>query len=198
MNNITYYNKNAKEYIEKTLDLDMSKCYEKFERYLKSGHILDLGCGSGRDSLYFYNKDYQVTSLDGSIEMVKASRKTLTTPVYHCSFKAYESQELYDGIWASASLLHVAKNDLKDIIQKYIDLLKEGGIFYLSFKNYHEDFHYKGRSFTCLTLKSADLIIKDLLRVEVLELVESKSVQKDNMTWINIVLKKCINDTLSL
>lgn len=29
------------------------------------GHILDVGCGSGRDAKYFIDKGYQVTAFDG-------------------------------------------------------------------------------------------------------------------------------------
>ena len=63
---MNYYNKNAKNFIEDTMNADMSKQYQLFEKYLKSNKltILDLGFGSGRDSLYFQNKGYDVYSLD--------------------------------------------------------------------------------------------------------------------------------------
>lgn len=55
---ISYYNQNALEYFVKTVNVPMQNLYDKFEIYLKSGDkILDLGCGSGRDSKYFYQKD---------------------------------------------------------------------------------------------------------------------------------------------
>ena len=40
---------------------------------LNGASILDLGCGSGRDSLYFLEKGYIVTSVDASEEMVRLS-----------------------------------------------------------------------------------------------------------------------------
>ena len=56
-----YYQENAKEYIGKTINADMSSLYSKFEKYLRPGSkILDLGFGSGRDSLYFLSKGYEV------------------------------------------------------------------------------------------------------------------------------------------
>jgi 2-polyprenyl-3-methyl-5-hydroxy-6-metoxy-1,4-benzoquinol methylase len=49
---LDYYNQNAKEFINRTVDADMHYCQDKFIGLLESGaYILDAGCGSGRDSL---------------------------------------------------------------------------------------------------------------------------------------------------
>ena len=62
---MNYYDKHAKEYIINTKDVDMKEYYEVFESYLKpNSKILDVGFGSGRDSLYFKNKGYIVYSID--------------------------------------------------------------------------------------------------------------------------------------
>ena len=51
---IEYYNTHADEYCAETRDVNMSGLYAEFGKYLKPGcKILDLGCGSGRDSKYF-------------------------------------------------------------------------------------------------------------------------------------------------
>ena len=72
MKTIDYYNKNANMYCDKTINIDMSKQYELFLKYVKTGgKILDFGCGSGRDSLYFKNLGYDVTAIDGSSELCK-------------------------------------------------------------------------------------------------------------------------------
>lgn len=48
---LQYYDKNATQFCEETQDNDMSTCHHYFEKYLPAtGKILDLGCGSGRDS----------------------------------------------------------------------------------------------------------------------------------------------------
>ena len=45
----------------------MSEKYDSFLSYLSIGcHILDLGCGSGRDSLYLINNGYYVTAAEAS------------------------------------------------------------------------------------------------------------------------------------
>ena len=57
MNTLDYYNRNAEAYALQTWALDMADWYTDFEECLKPGaHILDLGCGGGRDSRHFMEK----------------------------------------------------------------------------------------------------------------------------------------------
>ena len=63
MNN--YYKENKDEFINNTINCDMSFHYNMFEKYLNDDAktILAIGFGSGRDSLYFSEK-YEVYSID--------------------------------------------------------------------------------------------------------------------------------------
>ena len=55
LDTIEYYNKYAAKIFEDTVELDMGEVRQKFLKHLEEGDtILDLGCGSGRDSLAFY------------------------------------------------------------------------------------------------------------------------------------------------
>jgi len=57
MDSIKYYNKNYDKYIRGSFKADISLLYNEFEKHLNvKDIILDLGCGSGKDSLYFHNK----------------------------------------------------------------------------------------------------------------------------------------------
>ncbi len=64
---LDFYNNNSKSYIESTLSVDMSHLYKGFLNNIpQGGSILDLGCGSGRDSIEFIKQGYTVTAVDGS------------------------------------------------------------------------------------------------------------------------------------
>lgn len=46
---INYYNMNAKSYFDSTVNADMSDCYERFIKYLKTGDsIIDVGVCSDK------------------------------------------------------------------------------------------------------------------------------------------------------
>ncbi|GAB6137950.1 class I SAM-dependent methyltransferase [Halanaerobaculum tunisiense] len=100
MNTIDYYNRNAIDFYENTVDLDMSDQYQAFLRYVKeNGHILDAGCGSGRDSLYFLEQGYQITAVDASQELVKLSSELINQEVLQIRFQEMEFEEEIEDVF---------------------------------------------------------------------------------------------------
>ena len=76
MKTIDYYNQYADDFAEATLYVDMESLYQPFLAGLpESAHILDVGCGSGRDTLAFKNKGYHVEAIDYSEELVKKATR---------------------------------------------------------------------------------------------------------------------------
>ncbi|MBN2794532.1 MAG: class I SAM-dependent methyltransferase, partial [Clostridia bacterium] len=191
MNSIPYYNKNSDNYINQTFSMDIQHLYDSFIPYMKpSGKLLDLGCGSGRDSNYFSKMGYEVVSVDGSWKMVEHCKNILTNEVILSTFEAYVPQSEFDGIWASASLLHVKKEHVKEIMVKYIRYLKVNGVFYCSFKSDQVDFEEDGRFFTCFTLEEMEILLHNIPHIKVLTLKYSKSLQNRGFRWLNIILQK--------
>lgn len=72
---IEYYNDNADAFIASTINVDMRQIYDEFEKLLKPNSvILDLGCGSGRDSLYFKNSGHIIVPVIRQLKLnIKAS-----------------------------------------------------------------------------------------------------------------------------
>lgn len=191
MKSISYYNKYHERFINDTLNLDMSHLYDYFESNLnKKGHILDLGCGSGRDSKYFIDKGYQVTAMDGSEEMVKFCNEILDVPAVHATYETFNPKDEFDAIWACASLLHVDRDVLPLMIQKYVNHMKENGIFYMSFKEYKDDFEYEGRYFTCFTKHSMEELLKNIQNISIVSIRETPGIQDNKLRWISAIVKK--------
>ena len=118
-NSIDYYEQNADQFISGSLKVDMSQVYNHFIKYIPNGgYILDAGCGSGRDSLYFIEHGYNVTAFDASEAMANYCRKLTGVNTRQATFKKFETDILFDGIWACASLLHVPREELSDTIER--------------------------------------------------------------------------------
>ncbi len=144
---ISYYDENAKEFCHTTKDADMSFCRDKFLNLLEKKtqikakesdkskiHILDAGCGSGRDAKAFLEAGYQVTALDASEKICKEAEKLIKRKVICIRFEELQFQQEFDGIWACASLLHVPYEEISGVLKRLREALKEDGILYASFK----------------------------------------------------------------
>jgi 2-polyprenyl-3-methyl-5-hydroxy-6-metoxy-1,4-benzoquinol methylase len=190
---LDYYNKNAQEFCQSTVNADMSVCYQMFEKYLRcGGKILDLGCGSGRDSKYFLSQGYEVVSVDGSEEICKYASEYLQRPVLCVRFEEMNFSHEFDGVWACASLLHVEKYKLSDVLKRVFLSLKENGILYASFKYGTEEREKDGRYFVDLD----EVSVRELLEMDgmfqVLECELTGDVRdgRGNEMWVNVVGRK--------
>ena len=96
---LEYYARNFKEFGESTFNVDFSSTQERFLRHLPpKAAILDFGCGSGRDTSYFLQKGFSVTSTDGSPEMCRLASANTGHEVKHLLFQELDAESAFDGI----------------------------------------------------------------------------------------------------
>ena len=185
-----YYDINAKDYIENTINCDMSIHYEKFLKYLPAkGKILDIGFGSGRDIIYFKSLGYNVEGIDTSFEFVK-NMKNREFDVSLMSVTKLNFKNTYDGLWACASLLHIKREELEETILRCINSLKDNGILYCSFKYGNKEIEKDNRYFNYIN----EEIINDIANkndLNIIDLYQSNDVRtiRNNEKWINIIFK---------
>jgi len=188
-----YYNLNADVFFKETVNLDMEDIYEPFlELIPRGGKILDAGCGSGRDSLYFKRKGYVVTAFDYSEELVRLASRLIEDNVLHMSFEEINFEEEYDGIWACASLIHVSKEQIDDVMIRLNKALTQNGIIYASFKYGDGEELRKGRFFNDYNEKTANSLIKDLPSLNIIKYWQTADLRKEreNEFWLNLLIQK--------
>jgi len=98
------------------------------------GSILELGCGAGNHSAKMLEAGFAVRPTDGSPEMAVVASRRLGRPVETMLFHELDEQETYDGVWASACLLHVPRDELAGILARIHRALRPSGVFYASYK----------------------------------------------------------------
>ena len=190
---LDYYESNANQFIQDTIDKDMHIQYAMFEKYLENKvHILDAGCGSGRDSLYFKAKGHQCTAFDISPKMCYFASQLLDQEVLQFSFEELDFEDKFDAIWASASLLHIPKDKILRTIKSLSRALKPRGVFYTSFKLGEVEYLKGERFFNSYTEKSfQDLMYLTSFRVQENLILEDSRPDKKGEYWLNCI---CIND----
>lgn len=187
-----FYNDNAQNYFNRTIVIPMEKAYQKFLKYLKPGaKILDAGCGSGRDLSYFKQCGFSAIGLDASIEMVKLASKHVGQEILHLQFDEMTFQETFDGIWCSASLLHVPSCQIESVFNKIYRALKPNGVWFLSFKFGEFEGFLEERYFNHFTKERLSSELEKLENVEILEIAEENSYEADrNSKWIHCFVRK--------
>ena len=186
-----YYNKNAKSFFDDTVNINLDDLYDIFLSYLdNNAHILDAGCGSGRDSKVFIEKGYRVTSFDSSKEIVKLASHYVGQQVKLMGFSQLDETDTYDGIWCCASLLHVPKNKLFDSMLLLSKALKKKGIMYVSFK-YGEEERSDGRHFTDMDEHGINKLVSKIPNLSIIKTWVTPDKRPDREErWFNILLNK--------
>ena len=190
---LNYYNKNAQCFTAGTVSGEFTKIQNKFLKKLNPGaYIVDFGCGTGRDTKYFLNQGYLVDAMDGSEQLCQIASELTGIKVRQMLFHELEVNEKYDGIWACASILHLQKKELKEVLEKMLTALKSDGWIYTSFKYGEYEGERNGRYFTDFTIDTFADFVQEIhnLQVEEYWITEDVRLGRSKERWLNLILQK--------
>ncbi len=192
MTTIDYYNKNAEDFVNKTFDADVSVLRGEFVEGIPSGgKILDVGCGSGRDVLAFSKMGYNVTAFDASESIVELAKEKTGLNILVMKMEDIAWENEFNGIWSVASLLHLRKDEFRDVINKCSVALKDNGSIFVSLKmGTGEGEDNNGRFFSYYSMSEVLSIIKELDVFKDVVCYETSDVLSRGISWINILAKK--------
>jgi len=128
------YNKIAPIYFSRWDRLTKKELYylDLFLSLLRGKLILDAGCGTGKDGVYFRKRGYEVVGIDLSEKMLNYAAKRIT--VIKGDFRNLPFRDsAFDGIWSNSSLVHT--KDKQSVIKEWERVLKEGGILGIVIQN---------------------------------------------------------------
>ncbi len=195
---IEFYNRNAEDFFNATVGLDMDELYGHFLPLLPAnGSILDAGCGSGRDSLAFLKRGFQVSAFDASEGLARMASDLTGLHVTVKNFLDLDEQNLYDGIWACSSLLHIPRNLIYQALLNLQNALKSNGILHFSFQYGDGEGMIEGRLFNFYTEISLLDVMKQFQKLSPVEIWTNKDVRKDLNTkiWLNAIFRKHDSET---
>lgn len=189
-----YYDEYAEKYANFTLNVDLTELYQRFLKYIPPNvRILDAGSGSGRDTLAFLARGYDVDAFDSSSSLCELSTRLTGVKTRLLRFQDFEDVEKYDGIWACASLLHVPEKELSDVVNRLLRSLKPDGALYVSFKHgIGERIASDGRFYTDMNALRLKTLFKDIPDAKVVEVWVSQGEGnfKGQTQWLNAIVLK--------
>lgn len=190
---LNYYNENAQSFASGTVSVKFTKVQDKFlEKLNPDAYILDFGCGAGRDTKYFLSRGYQVDAVDGSEQLCRIASEYTEIKVRQMLFQELDEKEKYDGIWACASILHLPKKQLREVLENMYAALKSEGWIYTSFKYGKFEGERNGRYFTDFTTDTFKEFIHDMHGFKIEEHWITGDVRpgRGEEKWLNLLLQK--------
>ena len=127
------YDKAAENYLKKFrqgFDANNKKFLKKLVRLVpKNSRVLDLGCGAGVPVAKFLCKFYKITGIDISAKQIELAKKNVPDG----DFVKMDMTEIdfpvnhFDAIVAFYAIIHVPKEEHKDLLKKLFNILRHGG-----------------------------------------------------------------------
>lgn len=174
---------------------DWLKEKQIFKKNLPQGRILEIGSGAGRDAKDLINLGYEYIGTDISKGLLEEAKKNnpaatfLLRSVYELDFP----KATFDGFWACAVLLHVAKNRMNKALKSIHKVIKKEGIGFISLKKGdgekfvegdHVGIEYK-RFFSFWKLDEFTKILKEAQ----FEILQSYEMDHTGKTWLAFFVK---------
>lgn len=117
---------------------------------IQNGNLIELGCGNGRDSLYFASKGINVTAIDASDYIITSLKEkyasdeklTFICDDFCCTKALFMGQ--YDYCYSRFSIHAITEEQQEELISNVYEALKEGGKFFIEVRSVNDELFGKG------------------------------------------------------
>jgi SAM-dependent methyltransferase len=190
---LTFYAHEAPVYVASRPDEIGARLTDFLRRLPVGGSILELGCGGGIEAAHMVAAGFDVDPTDGVPEMALRATARLGRPVRVMRFDELDVVERYDAVVANASLLHVPRAGLVDILSRVWRALKPGGWHLASYKTGGPDgFDELGRYYNRPSALQTDEFYREAGDWDVYDVEESleRGYVGKPSAWLTIVAQK--------
>ena len=125
----------AKDWHEQPAPVDLHDIVARF--FIKGGATADIGCGSGREVAWLNANGFPAVGFDASEGLLAEARARYPG----LSFAHAELPELrgiaaasHDNLLCETVIMHLDRAQIAPSVRRMLELVKSGGIFYLSWR----------------------------------------------------------------
>jgi 2-polyprenyl-3-methyl-5-hydroxy-6-metoxy-1,4-benzoquinol methylase len=190
---VQFYEDNAEDFFQRSIDADMLPQQAQFARMLPAGgRVLDAGCGSGRDARWLCEQGFAVTATEAAPKLAALAHAHTGLPVQVLTFDRMDWREAFDGIWTCASLLHVPRAELPEVLRRLTRALVPGGLWFMSFKYGRGERQAGQRRFTDVDEADARTLLAEAGGLELLSMEVTGDVRPDRVEerWLSLFCRR--------
>jgi SAM-dependent methyltransferase len=131
-----FYEDNHRQYFDSTFGVDPTVFLAPLARLLEpEATILDIGCGSGRDLLWFARHGFRPTGFERSPSLAALARQHAGCPVIEGDFASYDFSGLqFSALIFVGSLVHLLRETFPAILISTCRALVPGGLLLITVK----------------------------------------------------------------
>lgn len=104
------------------------------DRLTPGARMLELGCGTGRDSARIAHRGFDLDATDGVPAMVAKTKERHGIDARLMRFDQLAANAEYEAVWAHTCLLHCPQAELPGVLAAVYRALRPGGLHYASYK----------------------------------------------------------------
>jgi ubiquinone/menaquinone biosynthesis C-methylase UbiE len=207
MNKFTHtihtYNKIADHYAKYVAEKCPKEDLEKFIQHLPNNAlVLDVGCAAGRDTALFSMRGFEVVGIDLSENLLEIAREKypeiefIKMDMRRLKFE----DEIFDGIWANATILHLPRKDVPQALSEFHRVLKADGILHVGVKRgegvgFTQDQYAANerRYFTYFELEEMEQLVREAGFEIIDSFIDNPSKRKAgsrNIDWVKVFARK--------
>ena len=139
-----YYNNNSAPFEPSLFAKSVMKNMKKEKT------LLELGCGNGRDSIFFYKNGLNVTAVDASDKTIQQLKDNYNEDNicficddFVCSSAIFSGQ--FDYCYSRFSLHSINEKQEEEVIANVFKVLKNKGKFFIEVRSVNDDIYGKGK-----------------------------------------------------
>lgn len=198
---IQYYETHSAELSKRYETAEVDLLHQRLlDTFPKGSHLLEVGCGSGREAAFLMERGYSVNCIEASGTMISRAielHPELKGLIITCRIpeECPVAGKTYDGIYAIASIMHLEKQEVLSALELFYSLLVKGGKLLFSVPLSRPDlkesgYDSKGRYFLLLSEKEWINIIQNTGFYHIITSTNPDGMGRKEITWLNCIAEK--------